>query len=186
MRLRDILKELTEGRILYHGGLNKLTKLDPDKVKGGVRASIGWGVYFTSSKDKALDYGSALTLIDSSKLKILNMDNPVTQDFVDSIKKMSEEVPDTDIIYKYKLQAISDYYKNEIGKDINTARKNVLDKFRHDHEPMMLDIFRKMGYDAVSSGYECSIFNMDAGTKAIIKESSNDSKRSHDTRGDYN
>lgn len=169
MKLKNILNEITKPKILYHAGPDKITKLDSTKIKGGARATIGWGVYFTSSKDKAMDYGKEITTLDSSKIRILNMDNPVTQEFVDDIRKMSDGVPNSDAIRKYKLMAFSDYFKSEIGKDINTARKNVLDRFTHNHESMFLDILKYMGYDAVSSGYEYSIFDMEAGTNALIK-----------------
>lgn len=168
MKLTRIIAEVRNHKILYHAGPEKITKLDSSKIKGGSRATIGWGVYFTTSKDKALDYGGILTTLDASKLHILNMDEPVTQEFVDGIRKVADGVSDFNAIYKYKIMAFADYFKMYLGKDLNNARKNVLDKFQHNHESMFLDILKQMGYDAVSSGYEYSIFDMEAGTNALI------------------
>lgn len=169
--LRQILESL-EPKILYHGSNAPITKLDASKVRGGARATIGWGVYFSTSKHKASDYGPIMTYMDANKLNILNMDKPVTQEFVDSIQRVSDGMSGSGlgIINKMKVQMFATKFEHEIGNDINSARKNVLDAFRQDHEELFLDVLKRLGYHGVSSGYEYSIFDMDAGTDALIEQ----------------
>lgn len=169
--LRTILSESEEPLLLYHGGPDKLTKLDPSKVKGGARATIGWGVYFSTSKYKAGDYGPVLTVIDGSKLHILDMRNPVTQEFVDAARKYADSLSDAglNILYVYAVKQMVNIFEQHIGKEFNNARKEMLQTFRSDMEPAFLKMLGALGYDTVKEGYEYAIFDMDAGTNAIIQ-----------------
>lgn len=171
--LTEILREAEQPLLLYHGGPKKITKLDASKVKGGSWASIGWGVYFTTSKYKAGDYGveSEFTVIDGSKLHILDMRKPVTQEFVNAAREYANSLP-TDglnILRSSIVNRMVDIFNDNVGVMFDRVRKNMLDSFNHNQEMVFLDMLKALGYDTVQDGYEYAIFDMDAGTNAIIQ-----------------
>ena len=169
--LTEILREAEEPLLLYHAGPEKITKLDASKIKGGSRASIGWGVYFSSSKYKAGDYGTEVTVIDGRKLHILDMRKPVTQEFVNAAREYANSLP-TDglnIIRTSIVKRMVDMFSDGVGDVFDRVRKNMLDSFNHNQEMVFLDMLRALGYDTVQDGYEYAIFDMDAGTNAIIQ-----------------
>lgn len=162
---KQLLKESNDN-ILYHAGEAKITKLDPSKIAGGARGVYGWGIYFTDSIHKANDYGGVLTLMDKSKLKILDTRQVVNQDFINKILQLERSESDSMLSAFYGV--IASKLKEQLGKTIDDARKNISDSFRWDISQRWSEMIKELEFDAMKNGYEYVIINFDAGNNALI------------------
>jgi hypothetical protein len=164
--IKNILRENTQSNLLYHGGTEQIRELKPDAIQGGFRGIYGWGVYFSDYIYKAKDYGPVLTYMDKSKLNILDTREPVDETLVNSVKKLSSD--ESDVMLSAYYSIISNKLKEQLGKDIDTARKNISVDFRWDISKVWSETFQKLGYDAFKNGYEYVIFNYPKANQALI------------------
>lgn len=153
--------------LLFHGGEAPIAQFDGEKIKGGSRSILGWGVYFSSSPYKASDYGTTFTYIDSTKLNILDGRGPVTQEFIDQIRKAANN--EKDALTKAYYSIAADKFQQQIGKDIDNARKNVSSQIQQNTDKAFSELLVKMGYDAMQEGYEFVVFNLSR-TDAIVSD----------------
>lgn len=153
--------------LLFHGGEAPIAQFDGEKIKGGSRSILGWGVYFSSSPYKASDYGTTFTYIDSTKLNILDGRGPVTQEFIDQIRKAANN--EKDALTKAYYSIAADKFQQQIGKDIDNARKNVSSQIQQNTDKAFSELLVKMGYDAMQEGYEFVVFNLSR-TDAIVND----------------
>ena len=165
---KEIVNENIPDNILYHGGAEPITKFDESKVQGGVRGIHGWGVYFSSSIYKAKDYGPVLTYLDSSRLKFLNTRDEVTEEFIMAVKNVGNKEENSLLSAFYST--ITYELKKQIGKDIDTAYKNIGSKFNITFEKAWAELIVKLGFDGVVNGYEYVIMNLERGSQAIITQ----------------
>jgi 8-oxo-dGTP pyrophosphatase MutT (NUDIX family) len=163
--IKRLLREGLNHEIIYHGGDEILKELKPEFIKGGFRANHGWGIYFTSSIYKARDYGPNITYLDISRLKVFDTDNKVDDNLISMIKTLASNI-DGNISLYYDLFASK--LKTQIGKDIDTARKNINDEFNWDINEMWSKMFVKLGYDVFKNGYEYVIINLEKAQNFLI------------------
>ena len=83
--------EMSRNGILFHAGTSAIQKLDPSKIKGGVRANYGWGVYFASTIFKASEYGDMITFLDSKQLNFLNISSKVTEKLISELESIKDK-----------------------------------------------------------------------------------------------
>ena len=163
-----LTEALDKSKLLMHGGPEKITKLDSSKIQGGVRGIYGYGVYFTDSIYKAKDYGPVITYLDPSELSILDTDKSLTEEFVKSILDLSKD-NDTGQLDKYAFYgSFAHNLKNEIGKELDVARKNMLSKYSHSQEKLWATMLIDLGYDITKNGYEYVVFNFDKANKYLV------------------
>lgn len=154
--------------LLFHGGEAPIAQFDGEKIKGGSRSILGWGVYFSSSPYKASDYGTTFTYIDSTKLNILDGRGPVTQEFIDQIRKAANN--EKDALTKAYYSIAADKFQQQIGKyNIDNARKIVSSQIQQNTDKAFSELLVKMGYDAMQEGYEFVVFNLSR-TDAIVSD----------------
>jgi hypothetical protein len=162
----DNINEMKNDNLVYHAGESKLTSLDPSKIKGGVRAIHGWGVYFSDSIHKANDYGGVVTTLDISNMNILDTRQPVSEELVLKVKQLAHNTDSSNLSAFYDM--LSDLLKKQIGKDIDTARKNIADSnFRWDINQHWSEMMVKLGYDIMKNGYEYVVINFDKANKYL-------------------
>lgn len=164
----QILREvLDDSNLLMHGGTSVITQFDPSKIQGGARATLGYGVYFTDSIYKAKDYGSVITYLDPSKLNILDTRDNVSDEFVQSIRYLANK-QDGMVEGLYNMYA--DELAKQKGKEVDTAVKNMYNRFQHNQEKNWAVMLIRLGYDATKNGYEYVIFNFPKADKALVKK----------------
>jgi hypothetical protein len=162
----DTSKYLKGDNIVYHAGDTRITKLDPSYIKGGARAIYGWGIYFTESIYKALDYGGEITYLDISNLNILDTRDAVDEDFINKITNLAKNTKSFAAEMFYGN--IANHLKEQMGKDIDTARKNISDKHRWDISEDWSKMLVNLGYDVMKNGYEYVVINFDNANKSLI------------------
>jgi len=169
------IKETKQDDVLYHGGETKLTTLDPSKIKGGSRAIHGWGVYFSDSINKAKDYGGVITTLDISNLSVLDTEKPVDEELIKKIYELEEKESDTMSSAFYGV--IANKLKKEIGKNIDTARKNISDTFKWDISKRWSNMMVALGYDVMKNGYEYVVINLEEASKYLNKTTLQEQKK---------
>ena len=163
-----LIEALDKSKLLMHGGPEKITKLDSSKIQGGVRGSYGYGIYFTDSIYKAKDYGPVLTYLDPSELNILDTRDKLTNDFVQKIKDLSNSLPSTESIASAIYSSFAHNLKDNVGKDIDDAAKNMFGKYKHSQEKNWARMLVDLGYDATKNGYEYVVINFDKANKYLV------------------
>lgn len=163
--LREVLD--SDKGLLMHGGSSVITQFDPSKIQGGARASLGYGVYFSDSIYKAKDYGPVITYLDPSKLNILDINDPVTDKFVQSVRDLASK---QDGMAEGLYNMYADKLEKQKGKELETAIKTLQNEFRYNQEKNWAVMLIRLGYDAVKSGYEYSIFNFPKADKALVEK----------------
>lgn len=92
--LNEMVSDITQGiadkyskkNAIYHCGDDFRIKFDTDFIKGGSRGIHGWGIYFAATPFKASDYGDYMTIVDKSNLKLLSLDDRITDEFISDIE----------------------------------------------------------------------------------------------------
>lgn len=154
-------KYMSQNGVLFHGGNQDIAKLDPSKIKGGMRAVYGWGVYFAGTIGKASDYGDMITFLNSNKLNLLKITGKIT----DGLLKELESTRDNNIYYGLFLDKLNDM----TGTNINEARLRMGDFIRWDYDKLWSQMFLDAGYDGFNQGdYEYVIFNIDKANEEIL------------------
>jgi len=159
----DNINETQQDNIVYHAGEAKITNLDPSKIKGGLRANLGWGVYFSSSLYKAKEYGKEITRLDISNLNILNLNERINDKFLNNMKKLVDETKQEN---NPTLEAFYDTFyrtlKEHVGETIWEGWRYSSGKFSTNTDKLWSNILLKLGYDGMQQGnYEYVIFNFD-------------------------
>jgi hypothetical protein len=163
--LREVLAD--DKKLLMHGGSSVITSFDSSKIQGGARASLGYGVYFSDSIYKAKDYGPVITYLDPSKLNILDINESVTEEFVQSIRNLANK---QDGMIEGLYNVYADKLEKQKGKELEGAIKTLQNEFRHNQEKNWAVMLIRLGYDAVKSGYEYVIFNFPKADKALVEK----------------
>jgi 8-oxo-dGTP pyrophosphatase MutT (NUDIX family) len=172
--LNEDSNEIEDDNIVYHGGDKKITKLDPQFIKGGVRANLGWGVYFTSSLYKATTYGKELTYLDISNLNILDLNEKINEELLVKIKELATETKKNSLLTM--LGALYDYihdtFKDNMGKTIWDGWRIFSNKIKWDTDKTWSEMLAKLGYDGMQQGnYEYVIFNFDKANQYLSENS---------------
>ena len=147
-KIKQKIFESLKGTKLYHASDSCVETFDLDKVKGGVRAIYGYGIYFTSIIHKAKDYGDHVTVIDGTNLNFIDVKhNEVTEALIQQL--------DSDR-YSFFVKQLNGL----IGTPIDEARKIVLGSLSKDYSQEWSSLFLDSGYDGFDyGGYEYVVFN---------------------------
>ena len=184
-----IVKYIKNG-YLVHGSTKIYDKFDQSKIKGGTRGEFGYGMYFTDTPYKALEYGNEIYLTKQNLYNFLDLAqtpfNPF--EYIDNIKAQI-------INYEDKLNYVRsnreyDYYTNLIDElnmkinNYNSYESKIIEKFSEaiaiSSNRTMEHIFKyvrnnvpssydkyisssllKLGYDGVKCENQYVIFNFD-------------------------
>jgi hypothetical protein len=166
--LNEDSNELKGDNIVYHGGDKKITKLDPQFIKGGVRANLGWGVYFTSNSYKASTYGKEVTYLDISDLNILDLNEKIDGEFLAKIKELATETKEINIMLGSLYDYVHDTLKDNMGKTIWDGWRIFSNKIKWDTDKTWSEMLIKLGYDGMQQGdYEYVIFNFDKASQYL-------------------
>ena len=166
--LNEDSNELKGDNIVYHGGDKKITKLDPQFIKGGVRANLGWGVYFTSNSYKASTYGKEVTYLDISDLNILDLNEKIDGEFLAKIKELATETNKITIMLGSLYDYVHNTLKDNMGKTIWDGWKIFSNKIKWDTDKTWSEMLIKLGYDGMQQGdYEYTIFNFDKASQYL-------------------
>jgi hypothetical protein len=166
--LNEDSNELKGDNIVYHGGDKKITKLDPQFIKGGVRANLGWGVYFTSNSYKASNYGKEVTYLDISDLNILDLNEKIDGEFLAKIKELATETNKITIMLGALYDYVHNTLKDNMGKTIWDGWKIFSNKIKWDTDKTWSEMLIKLGYDGMQQGdYEYTIFNFDKASQYL-------------------
>jgi hypothetical protein len=164
--------EFSSPEIVYHGGDKKITKLDPDSIRGGLRANLGWGTYFSSSVYKAKDYGKEITKLDISNLNILDLNDKIDETLVKDIEQIAKETMDINIHLGSMYDFIADIFKKLIGREsIWYGWRTFSNKITWDTDKLWSELILKLGYDGMQQGhYEYVIFNFEKANQYLIDD----------------
>jgi hypothetical protein len=155
--------DMSRNGVIFHAGSQSIATLDPSKIKGGFRATYGWGVYFAGTINKASDYGDMITFLDSKKLNFLKITENVTNELISDIEKIKEK----NIYYGLFI----DRLKGMLGLEINESRLRMGDYIRWDYYELWSKMFMEAGYDGFNqSDNEYIVFNMQNANKAILED----------------
>jgi len=165
-------------KIVYHGGDEKITKMSSEFIKGGVRANLGYGVYFASTIYKAKTYGKEITLLDIAHLNFLDLNKKIDESFISQIKSLKEEetnsIFDTHImIANANYYSIAKEFSKHIGDTIWNGWLYWMNTKSTNSDKFWANTLLKLGYDGVQQGdYEYCIFNFDKANKYLIEDNS--------------
>jgi hypothetical protein len=166
----DDTPKYKDNNIIYHAGDKKLTKLIPDFIKGGTRANYGWGVYFTSSINKARDYGKEITYLDISDMNILELADMVDDSLIKKIDKLAVKTKKQDSILGSQYEVIAGNMKKYIGKTIYDAWRSIFSSYTWNTDKLWAMMLVKIGYDIVKYGYEYVVINLDKANHYLVDE----------------
>jgi len=83
---QNVADKYSKKNVMYHCSDNFRYEFKLGHIKGGYRGIHGWGIYFASTAFKASDYGDYMTIVDKSNLKLLPLDNKITDAFIQEIE----------------------------------------------------------------------------------------------------
>lgn len=184
---------------LVHGTNEDFDKFDTSKIKGGTRGEYGYGMYFTNTAYKALEYGNTIYL---TKENIYNFLDLTTRDmsFINQIDEIKQEIRSLkDALYNVRNNREYEYYNNAIeelksklpfltlNEDIvlmkfkecmneypNTSLENIYKAVRGNlpggYDKFMSSLLLKFGYDGVKCHNQYVIFNFDLLNDNLLKE----------------
>lgn len=77
-----IIGTLAKNGYLVHGTTEKFDMFDSAKIKGGSRATIGYGAYFTDAAYKCEEYGNEFVILDAKSFNFLNLEDKVRDNII--------------------------------------------------------------------------------------------------------
>lgn len=117
-----IVNMLAKNGYLVHGTNSNFDKFDSEKIKGGSRASYGYGAYFTNAAYKCEEYGNEFIFLDANGFNFIELDDPVPDNniFRDINKKIEYLNMKISEYRENSYNAVNirdyDYYEKELKK----------------------------------------------------------------------
>lgn len=184
---KKVANTIKEG-YLVHGTDKEFLEFDPSMIRGGMRAEYGYGIYFTDTPYKALEYGYNIigtkkdlyNFLDLSEKPsdeclgtIIQVDEKMArlEQMLDCVRNVSEYERINAEIERLKDSSRMDgkmersYHtmRNAIGmglRNMEQVLKTTINNLPSDHMPSISELFLRCGYDGVKCENQYVIFNV--------------------------
>lgn len=184
---------------LVHGTNEDFDKFDQSKIKGGTRGEYGYGMYFTNTAYKALEYGCTIYITKEDIYNFLDLrtrDMSFINKFVDIEQELiilqdkldnSRNVREYDYYNKaienlksklpfltFNEEIVLNKFKQIMDKYPDTTLENIYKGVRGDlpggYDKYMSSLLLKFGYDGVKCYNQYVIFNFDLLNDNLLKD----------------
>ena len=126
-KLPSTLKEAQAQGLLMHGANAAFAAFSPAYIRGGSRARLGYGFYFTDDATKARDYGSYDVYVDKSNLNMFELsEEDGTKIDVEGLLRMAAEemTRDEPRMRAEDVKSLEERYLKEFYDAVNDAEEN--------------------------------------------------------------